>query len=217
MTGACGYQAGSRMVADHDVEACLRFRVHDERLKAQRSWRAAFGPLSSLERYSSWPWEMSTSVSGAVLVNTPTLERWQLVQTTTVAIACTTSAYALLFSGLSACQGIRAAILPSAALAAASKAWSGPAPVPPRIEGDDHAASLHGLRFFMVMSNSNFHHRNAWGRPSLLAIAPEAQSSFTCRVRAPRGGARVVMLWAVGYWLGWPGNFLSWAITWSRL
>ena len=39
----------------------------------------------------------STSVSGAVLVNIPTLGRWQLAQTTTVSIACTTSVYALLF------------------------------------------------------------------------------------------------------------------------
>jgi hypothetical protein len=44
-------------------------------------------------RRLSWS-RTSTSVSGAVLVNIPTLERWQLVQTTTVAIACTTRVYA---------------------------------------------------------------------------------------------------------------------------
>ena len=49
------------------------------------------------------------------------------------------------------------------------------------------------------------------------AIAPEAHSSFTCRVRAPRRGARVVVLRAVGYWLGWLGIFLSCSMTWSRL
>src|SRR5262245_19374001 len=47
---------------------------------------------------------------GTVLVNTPTLERWQLVQTTTVAIACTTGVYALLFSRLSGCEGTRGKI-----------------------------------------------------------------------------------------------------------
>src|SRR6266446_2135669 len=42
-----------------------------------------------------------SSVSGAVLVNIPTLERWRLVQTTTVAKACTAGVYAFLFSRLS--------------------------------------------------------------------------------------------------------------------
>jgi len=51
-----------------------------------------------------------TSVSGAVLVNIPTHERWRLVQTTTVAIACTTGVYALLFSRLSGREGMRGKI-----------------------------------------------------------------------------------------------------------
>jgi hypothetical protein len=54
--------------------------------------------------------QTSTKVSGAVLVNTPTLERRQLVQMTTVPIACTTGAYALLLSGLCAPQGTSGAI-----------------------------------------------------------------------------------------------------------
>lgn len=33
----------------------------------------------------------------------------------------------------------------------------------------------------------------------------------------PRRGARVVVLRAVSYWLGWFGNFLSCSMTWSRL
>jgi len=49
--------------------------------------------------------QTSTRVSGAVLVNTPTLERWQLVQMTTVAIACTTGVYALLFGRLRGDEG----------------------------------------------------------------------------------------------------------------
>src|SRR5262245_60955873 len=47
---------------------------------------------------------------GTVLVNTPTLRLWQLVQTTTVAIACTTGVYALLFSRLSGREGTRGKI-----------------------------------------------------------------------------------------------------------
>src|SRR5262245_23893981 len=47
---------------------------------------------------------------GTVLVNTPTLERRQPVQTTTVAIACTTGVYALLFSRLSGREGTRGKI-----------------------------------------------------------------------------------------------------------
>src|SRR5262249_51737485 len=46
-------------------------------------------------------------VSGAVLVNIPTLERWRLFQTTTVAIACTAGVYAFLFSRLSGREGTR--------------------------------------------------------------------------------------------------------------
>lgn len=40
---------------------------------------------------------------------------------------------------------------------------------------------------------------------------------FTYCVRAPRRGTRVLMLRAVGYWLGWLGIFLSCSMTWSRL
>ena len=44
------------------------------------------------------------------MVNTPTLERRQLVQMTTVAIACTTNVYALLFSRLGGREGTKCKI-----------------------------------------------------------------------------------------------------------
>ena len=47
------------------------------------------------------------AVSGAVLVNTPTFERWYQVQTTTVAVARTTGADALLLRRLSGYQSTR--------------------------------------------------------------------------------------------------------------
>ena len=68
-------------------------------LASHRRWRQN-------ARRSSRPLA-SASKSRAVLINTATLERWPLVQTTTVAIACATGAYALLFSRVSGCQGNR--------------------------------------------------------------------------------------------------------------
>jgi hypothetical protein len=44
---------------------------------------------------------------GAVLVDTLTFERWQLIQMTTVAIVCTTGIYASLFSRLSGREGTK--------------------------------------------------------------------------------------------------------------
>src|SRR5271156_4283211 len=44
------------------------------------------------------------------MVNIPTIERWQLVQVTTVAIVYTTGIYALLFSRLSGREGTRGKI-----------------------------------------------------------------------------------------------------------
>jgi hypothetical protein len=46
----------------------------------------------------------------AVLVNTLTFKRWQLVQTTTVAIVCATGIYASLFSRLSGREGTKSKI-----------------------------------------------------------------------------------------------------------
>ena len=47
----------------------------------------------------------SAGVPGAVLINTATLEAWQLLQMTTVVIACTTGVHALPLGRLSGCQG----------------------------------------------------------------------------------------------------------------
>jgi hypothetical protein len=66
---------------------------------------AAIARLGQQKARQSSRSQTSTRVSGTVLVNTPTLERRQLVQTTTVAIACTAGAYALLLGGLCARQG----------------------------------------------------------------------------------------------------------------
>jgi hypothetical protein len=72
----------------------LRWQSAGRRQKARRSSRS----------------QTSASVSGAVLVNILTLERWRLAQTTTVAIACTAGVYAFLFSGLSGREGTRGKI-----------------------------------------------------------------------------------------------------------
>ena len=51
-----------------------------------------------------------TSVASAILVYTPTLEGWYLLQGLAVAISCTTAIYALLFSGVSRREGERTEI-----------------------------------------------------------------------------------------------------------
>jgi hypothetical protein len=48
--------------------------------------------------------------AGAILVNAPTLEGWDLLQGPAVAISSATAIYALLFSGLSRCVGDRGGI-----------------------------------------------------------------------------------------------------------
>ena len=60
-------------------------------------------------RRLSWS-ETSTFVLGTVLVNPLTFERWQLVQTTTVAIVCATDINASLFSRLSGREGTKCEI-----------------------------------------------------------------------------------------------------------
>ena len=61
------------------------------------------------------------------------------------------------------------------------------------------------VRFFMVMSNSCFHYKRMGQAGGLSkGLHRKRIHRFTCRVRAPLRGARVVVLRAVGYWLGWP-------------
>src|SRR5262245_53936729 len=54
--------------------------------------------------------ETSTTLSGAVLINIPTLKRWRLPQATTVAIACAAGVYAFLFRRLSGREATRGKI-----------------------------------------------------------------------------------------------------------
>jgi hypothetical protein len=77
---------------------------HDHQAKRMLTAAAVGGKKT---RRSSWS-QTRTTVSGAVLVDTPTLERWQLLQTETVVIACATGVHALLLGGVSGCQDIEA-------------------------------------------------------------------------------------------------------------
>ena len=65
------------------------------------------------------------------------------------------------------------------------------------------------VRFFMVMMSWSEHLLSLpkrMGQADGLSkrLHRKRIHRFTCRVRAPRRGARVVVLRAVGYWLGWP-------------
>ena len=71
--------------------------------------RQALTAASADRPRSSWS-QAGTSVLHAVLANTPTLEGWQLVQMTTVAIAYAIRVHASLFTRLSGCQGSRGEI-----------------------------------------------------------------------------------------------------------